>query len=198
MMSRNRPRDGGRHRHVIRASAMVPLVILLPLLLAPGLITACAGRAEPSKPVEASRFPDMSGYTPVDPDEYLRQTDNPGRPEKLVGYYFDTPDGIHCGFTQSPAAGCAGNNFPSIPPAKCDPVTGPVTVNSITTDSGLRKVALPTCGNGAAGKVLPPFHTLTVYGVTCGVDDKRMTACRDTKGRGFVLSPAWSGWLEHV
>jgi len=43
--------------------------------------------------------------------------------------------------------------------------------------------------------VLSPFHTLTVFGVTCGVDDKKMTACKDPQGRGFVLSPSWSGWI---
>jgi len=47
-------------------------------------------------------------------------------------------------------------------------------------------------------KQLPAFHTIIVNGVTCGVDDKKMTACKDPQGRGFILSPAWSGWLPNL
>ncbi|RIS84933.1 hypothetical protein D2E54_06285, partial [Mycobacteroides abscessus] len=47
-------------------------------------------------------------------------------------------------------------------------------------------------------KALPPFHSITVSDVTCGVDDKGTTACKDPQGRAFVLSPSWSGWIPKV
>lgn len=172
-----------------------PIAVLLSLIAA-GVSSACAATANPPAP---STFPDMSSYTPVNPEDYKRETDNPGRPTKMVTYGFTTPDGIGCTFDQKPSASCTGNNLPAIPPAKCDPVRGPVEVNGISTDIGLRQYGGSTCKDGSpVNKVLHPFHTVTVYGVTCGVDDKRMTACKDPPGRGFVLSPSWSGWLPHV
>ncbi|MBS9535178.1 hypothetical protein KIH27_16445 [Mycobacterium sp. M1] len=47
-------------------------------------------------------------------------------------------------------------------------------------------------------KTLPPFHSIALGGVICGVDDAGTTACKDPQGRGFVLSPKGSGWLPHV
>ncbi|MCV7235666.1 hypothetical protein [Mycobacterium branderi] len=175
----------------------IRLVAALPVLMA-GLISACAANAEPSGP---PKFPDMSSYASVKPDDYAQQLDNPGRPNKLTGYYFNTPDGIQCSFDQLPAAICTGNNLPAIPAPKCDPAKRIYPVNTISTQSGLSKTSGSSCNDNSFGKtnkVLPPFHKLTVYGVTCGVDDKKMTACKDPQGRGFVLSPSWSGWLPHV
>lgn len=183
---------------------MVRPIAVLQLLMAVGMIMACTSHAEPLKPSDTNRFPDVSGYTPVDPEDYERQLDNPGRPEKMVGYYFNTPDGVWCTFSQFPSAACTGNNLPGIPPAKCDAARRTYAINTISTDRGLSKTSGSSCNNESSEKseswtkVLPPFHTLTVYGVTCGVDDKKTTACRDPQGRGFVLSPSWSGWLPHV
>jgi hypothetical protein len=140
----------------------------------------------------------MSSYTPVNPDDYMWQSDNPGRPDKLTNYGFSTPDGVQCGFSQVPLASCSGNNLPSVPPAKCDPAQRAFGENEISTNGNVRQVSDTGCANTASGTVLPPFHTLTVYGVTCGVDDKGTTACKDPQGRGFVLSPSWSGWLPKV
>jgi hypothetical protein len=52
--------------------------------------------------------------------------------------------------------------------------------------------------NGQRIRMLPPLHKITVDGATCGVDDEGTTACKDAQGRGFILSPAWSGWLPKV
>lgn len=77
-------------------------------------------------------------------------------------------------------------------------------MNTISTDRGPSKTADRSCydtatsGGSPTNKVLQPFHTLTVYGVTCGVDDKGTTASKDPQGRGFVLSPSWSGWLPKI
>lgn len=184
---------------------MSRLISAVLVLMLTALSSACDAGArppvpgEPSHSVEPGKFPDMSGYTAVNPDEYKWQSDNPGRPNKITTYGFSTPDGIGCTFGQPPAASCVGNNFPAVSPAPCDPSNGPVESNAISTDHEMWQVGDPTCGGSiSTKKVLPPFHTLTVFGVTCGVDDKKMTACKDPQGRGFVLSPSWSGWIPKV
>ena len=187
---------------------MLRFVATLLVLAATGLSSACTATADTptptpappdaSKPIAPGTFPDMSSYTTVSPDDYMWQTDNPGRPYKLTNYGFTTPDGVQCGFGQIPLASCAGNNLPAVPPAKCDPAQRAFGDNEISTNGDLRQVSDTGCANTASSKVLPPFHTLTVYGVTCGVDDRGTTACKDPQGRGFVLSPSWSGWIPKV
>jgi hypothetical protein len=185
------------------------LITTLLFLTTLGLSSACNATADPpapsptdpSAPGSTRPFPDMSNYSAVNPDEYKWETDNPGRPTKLTTYGFNTPDGVRCTFGQSSSASCAGINLPGIPPAVCDPVQRVFRYNTISTSQGVQQwpQSRPTCtSNPSRGKVLPPFHTLTVYGVTCGVDDKGTTACKDPQGRGFVLSPSWSGWLPKV
>lgn len=72
-------------------------------------------------------------------------------------------------------------------------------MNEIGTNSGLRQTNSPyTMDPNNPFKTLPPFHSITVNGVVCGVDDSRTTACKDPNGQGFVLSPNGSGWLPHV
>jgi hypothetical protein len=177
---------------------MTRFVTALVLFTSVGLSSACTAIADPQKPVEQGKFPDISSYAPVNADDYMWQTDNPGRPNKITTYGFSTPDGIGCTFGESSSASCTGNNFPTIPAAHCDPAQGTYGENEISTDTGLRKISDTGCASNALSKVLPPFHTLTVYGVTCGVDDKGTTACKDPQGRGFVLSPSWSGWIPKV
>jgi len=135
---------------------------------------------------DTPQFPDFSKYAAVDVAEYQVDASTPGHPGSQV--VFLTPDGITCAFSLPSSAGCTGNNFPSVPPAKSG-------VNSISTDSQLDTTNAPIAA--AAARVLPPLHTITVDGVVCGVDDARTTACRDARGRGFVLSPNGSGWLAH-
>jgi len=181
-----------------------PIVVSLfsTLMVLPSACDAAARppiRSKPSHSVEPGKFPDMSGYTAVNPDEYKWQSDDPGRPNKITTYGFSTPDGIGCTFGQPPAASCVGNNFPAVAPAQCDLSNGPVEANAISTDHEMWQVGDPTCGGSiSTKKVLPPFHTLTVFGVTCGVDDTKMTACKDPQGRGFILSPSWSGWIPKL
>lgn len=181
---------------------MIRLITALMLFTTAGLASACTATADPPTPTtepksaDAARFPNMDNYTPANRDDYMWQTENPGRPNKLTTYGFSTPDGIGCTYGQSPSASCAGNNLPSIPPV-CDSGGKSYGANEISTDVGLRQVGMPCNGNSTA-KTLPPFHTLTVYGVTCGVDDKGTTACKDPQGRAFVLSPSWSGWIPKV
>lgn len=171
-----------------------------------GLSSACTATADPPAPtpapsIQPGTFPDISSYAPVNPDDYIEQLDNPGRPNKLIKYSFSAPDGIQCGFVQPPGASCGGNNLPSIAPAICDPTQGIYRYNLISTSQGVQQWPRggTDCSEGSPPhKLLPPFHTLTVYGVTCGVDDKGTTACKDPQGRGFVLSPSWSGWIPKV
>ena len=182
---------------------MIRLIAILVLLAATGLTSACSAAAdpptEPGMPRSAGNFPDITAYTPVNPDDYVRELDNPGRPKKRIGYFFTTPDGIRCLFDQPSLAACTGNNLPAVPPAPCDEATGKGSLNTISTDRGLHEYGSASCQeNSSLVEVLPPFHSLTVYGVTCGVDDKGATACKDPQGRGFVLSPSWSGWIPKV
>lgn len=145
------------------------------------------------------KFPDIDRYTPVDFDDYAIDTTTPGMPSS--GVYFRTPDGIICNFTLEQAQ-CVGNNFPAVPPLKTDPSRGLNGSNWIGTWTKLK----PTSGSGFPDgivhdqpvKTLPPMHSIAFYGMICGVDDARTTACKDSKGRGFILSPAWSGWLPKV
>ncbi|MFA4083404.1 hypothetical protein ONA92_17040 [Mycobacteroides salmoniphilum] len=167
-------------------------------LIGAAILSACTATAEPTTPTEptksgdASRFPDLSSYTPVNIADYRIDTTSPGHPSS--GTYFLTPDGITCNFPTL-AAQCTGNNFPGVPPA----ATG---VNWVGTMTQLRQTGDSIASGGIALgqqiKTLPPFHSITVSDVTCGVDDKGTTACKDPQGRAFVLSPSWSGWIPKV
>jgi hypothetical protein len=145
------------------------------------------GCCRPESHADATQFPDFSKYVAANVADYQVDASTPGHRASQV--VFLTPDGITCAFSSPPSAGCTGNDFPGVPPAASG-------VNSIATDAKLDTTNAPISGTDA--KALPPFHTLTVDGVVCGVDDARTTACRDARGRGFVLSPKGSGWLEHV
>lgn len=170
------------------------------------LVAAAAGVASalviaaPRAPADPVRFPDMSGYIPVNAHDYEMDASTPGMPATQV--FFLTPDGIQCRFRKPAAAGCVGNNLPAIPPVPANPASGVQGVNSIGTDTGLQQTneSYPADNKiqGRPIKNLPPFHTITVDGVICGADDSGTTACKDQQGRGFVLSPRGSGWLPHV
>lgn len=147
---------------------------------------------------DTPQFPDLSGYTPVDIADYRIDTTTPGHPSS--GTYFVTPDGVVCDFSTLQAQ-CSGNNLPAIPAAASDPARGLNRVNWIGTTTGLKQTNEGPVGytvHDQLLKSLPPFHSISVSGSICGVDDKGTTACRDAKGRGFILSPTWSGWLPKV
>ncbi|WP_322860847.1 hypothetical protein U8D42_23700 [Mycobacterium europaeum] len=153
------------------------------------LLTSCSAHAD------TPTFPDINNFTKVNVEDYTIGLPNTGR-TPLNTVYFLTPDGITCDFFSGQAQ-CTGNNFPGIPPA-----AEPGTVNAIGTTSGLVQSGNPIAPNGQVYghplKTLPPFHSITVDGVICGVDNSGTTACKDAQGRGFVLSPHGSGWLPHV
>lgn len=142
----------------------------------------------PESSTDTMRFPDLANYTPVDVAGFQVDASTPGH--RATQVVFLTPDGITCAFSVPAAAGCTGNNFPGVPPAAAG-------VNSIATNSALDTTNAPIARTPAL-KTLPPLHTLTVNGVTCGVDDKRTTACKDSQGRGFVMSTKGTTWLPHV
>lgn len=180
---------------------MIRFALTLVLLASIVLTSACTASAEPHESGGPVAFPDMSGYTAANPDDYAQALDNPGRPEKLIKYAFDTPDGVRCSFGKPASASCGGNNLPAVSPATCDSVQGIYRYNVMSTSRGLQQWprGSSNCSEDSPPhKVLPPFHTLTVNGVVCGVDDKGMTACKDPQGQGFVLSPSWSGWIPKV
>jgi hypothetical protein len=165
-------------------------VLLAPGIVGAALVSACNAHAEPPA------FPDMSGYAQVDPKDYGVQSENPGRPYPLTLTFFLTPDGVLCDFLASQAQ-CMGNNFPGLPPAPPSS-NGAARVNWIGTVSGLQTSPAASEPLRDGVKTLPPRHSISVDGAVCGVDDEGTTACKDSQGRGFVLSPHGSGWLKHV
>jgi hypothetical protein len=176
----------------VRSSALA--LIVKPLAITTGvvaiaLLSACTAHTKP----EPGKFPDISGYTPVNVDDYRIDTSSPGFSSNQV--VFLTPDGIPCTFAFK-GAGCTGDNLPGISPKDKNPYT------YIDTAVGIQRAgSTPYVDNMIRDqqiKTVPPFHSITVDGVTCGVDDEKTTACKDSQGRGFVLSPTWSGWLPKV
>ena len=172
--------------------ARTPLTVTAAVVGA-AMIGICSAHAD------TSAFPDLSRYTPVKVQDYEIDTSIPGAPPKQI--VFITPDDIECDFNAGSAV-CTGSNFPGLPPQQVNSGIGNVVINSISTSSGLSVTdgaSLPdNIFHGAPIKVLPPFHSITVDGVLCGVDNSRTTACIDPQGRGFVLSRRGSGSLPHV
>lgn len=160
-------------------------------VLVTAMISACNAQADPPS------FPDLSGYAPANPGDYAISYPNSGRTTPLQVVAFISPDGVECAFGNPPSAGCTGNNLPGLPSAAPSSSGAPRLI-SISTGSTPRPTGTPIDTNGQPLKTLPPFHSLTVNGVICGVDDSGMTACKDPQGRGFVLSPHGSTWLPHV
>ncbi|MGL0714369.1 hypothetical protein ACJROI_12530 [Mycobacterium avium subsp. paratuberculosis] len=154
-------------------------------------ISACAAHAD-SPP-----FPDLSGYTPVNPADYTLTYPNSGRPTPLQLIAFRTPDRVSCAFSNPPSAGCSGDNLPGLPPAASSSNGAPRAI-TISTGSGPQPTESPLDTNGQELKTLPPMHSITVDGVICGVDNSGTTACKDPQDRGFILSPHGSKWLPHV
>ncbi len=154
------------------------------------LLVCCRAQSEAEPP----RFPDIGKYAPVNVADYTIALPNPGR-APIDEVVFLTPDGIPCSFL-SDTAGCKGDNLPGTQAKDKNPFT------DIGTDSGIQPATSTPYSNGMIQghkiKTLPPLHSITVNGVTCGVDDAHMTACRDSRGRGFVMSPQGSDWLPHV
>jgi len=186
-----------RATHLDRKALIVKPLLIAASVVAAGLLSACTAHAKP----EPGKFPDISGYTPVHVDDYRIDTTSPGHPTSAT--YFLTPDGIVCGFSPGLGAGCTGNGFPATPPQPWDPAAGLTGVNSIDTITGLGTSNAPISMDnktilGQRIKTLPPFHSIAIYGAICGVDDEKTTACKDSQGRGFVLSPTWTEWLPKV
>lgn len=156
------------------------------------------GVQAPASHADPPPFPALGGYAPVNIADYRIDTTTPGHPSS--GTYFLTPDGVVCNFS-SLQPQCRGNNLPAIPPAASEPSKGLNRSNWIGTVTGLKQTneGSPTdTFNGQPIKTLPPLHSITIGSAICGVDNQGTTACKDAQGRGFILSPAWSGWLPKV
>ena len=151
----------------------------------------------PYSQADSPRFPDLSHYTSVHPQDYLIAFDNPGRrPTPMT--YFLSPNGVVC-VIDGEGAACFGDNLPSVPA----PGGRESRVTYMDTQKGLYQSSNPgyvdgTEIRGQTIRPLAPFHSINVEGVVCGVVDRGTTACKDTLGRGFILSPTWSGWLPKV
>jgi hypothetical protein len=147
---------------------------------------------------DTPKFPDIDSYPPVNVQDYMIELPNPGRaPTKKV--YFATPDGVPCSFAPSSggitgAAGCSSAHLPGVAPL------GLYTSISTTRAPYATHSSPYTDGSIQGHKLvsLPPFRSISVDGMICGVDDKGTTACKGPQGRGFILSQSWSGWLPKV
>lgn len=152
----------------------------------------------PNAQADIPAFPDLSGYTPVNVQDYAIALPNPGR-TPIEDVAFVTPEGVQCSFlpgvggTQG-SAGCTSDHFPGAvtdgPYAYIDTISGIQTAGSTPYADGSVQ--------GHKISVLPPFHSISVEGMICGVDDNGTTACKDPQGRGFILSSSWSGWLPKI
>jgi hypothetical protein len=155
------------------------------------LIVGCRTESHAGPPA----FPDLSSYKPVNVSDYTITLPNPGR-TAFGQVFFLTPDGIACDFTNPAAAGCTGDNLPGVAAQDKNPYT------YAGTDGGIQPSTSTPYVNGTIQehqiKTLPPFHSITVNGVICGVDGSGTTACKDPQGHGFVLSPQGSASLPHT
>lgn len=145
-------------------------------------IGAPVGAAEPSP------FPNLDTYTPVNPDDYKIDAASPGHPQ-AARIYFTTPDGLQCAFNSPPSAGCTGE-LPGIPNRDNSEYYAAATYLT-----GFQRISKEDSASVGA-RALPPFRSITVNGVVCGVDDTGMTACKDAQGRAFILSPQGSRSLH--
>lgn len=164
------------------------MAIAVSMTSALAVLCACHANAEPPK------FPDLNAYVAANVDEYVILLPNVGR-EANKRVYFVTPDGVRCNFLMD-SAGCTGDNIPGISDKDKNPYT------YVATGTGIRPTASTPFVDGKIQghelKVLPALHSITVNGVVCGVDDAGTTACKDTDGRGFVLSKRGSTWFPKV
>lgn len=138
-------------------------------------------------------FPDPSGYPRVNVYDYGIALANPQR-DPTTAIYFLTPDGIPCNF-HTGSIECIGN-VPGVPDNDKNPFT------SVSTDTGIRAATSTPYTNGSIQghplKALPPLQALAAGGTFCGVDGSGATACKDSNGRGFVISQQGTRWLPHV
>ncbi len=158
------------------------------------VVLAATISVAPSASAAPLSFPDLSRYAPVNPADYTIELANTGGPSIPV-VYFVTPDGIPCTFTDG-SAGCIGDNLPGIQSKDKNPYTYVDTVSGIQRAGSTQFVDNKV--HGTPIKQLPAMHSISVGGVTCGVDGAGQTACRDSENEGFILSPSWSGWLKHT
>ena len=150
-------------------------------------------------------FPELSRFIPVNPADYGVTQMTPGHTNVFTEFL--TPDGIPCDFADTPwmeaSAGCTAGTLPgvSVPAPTVDYFDNGrqrhAGVFGISTNIWLRTFSDPPPETSQL-RALPPGHSISQYGVTCGVDDSQMIACIDPKGRGFMLSPRWSGWLPQA
>ncbi len=154
-----------------------------------GLVAMSACTKSHADPV----FPDPSGYPRVDVFDYGIPLPNPPH-DPTNAIYFLTPEGIPCNFHTGSVA-CIGS-IPGVPDNAKSPYT------SVSTDSGIQAATSTPYSDGSIQghpiKALPPQQALAAGGAFCGVDASGATACKDSQGRGFVISQQGTRWLPRV
>lgn len=161
------------------------------LILTGLALVACTVAAPPISADPPQKFPDLNGFTSVDPTPYAMT----GRWGTF--YTFSTSDGsIGCNNQNGMTVTCGGD-LPGIPPTAPDKGTGKCSVAGPDTsgDSSHPYVL------GRNGGSCPPFTTKVLNAgqklaggdIQCIVGESNLVACINTKdGHGFVLRPEGS------
>ncbi|AFM18974.1 hypothetical protein Mycch_4260 [Mycolicibacterium chubuense NBB4] len=152
------------------------------------LLSACSPAVEQAAASPPTPdFPDLSGYTPVDTQEYMQSY------PYFRGFDLVTPDGQQCNHNAMNSLG-----DPSRMTLTCDgprPDQGPGTweVRVATDQAATIEQTEPLDPSYPADpsmrpKQLPAMHKITYQSIECGADATGMTACR-VGDHGFVLTP---------
>jgi hypothetical protein len=156
-------------------------------------LSATALGCHPQAHADPPPFPNLDSFAPVRAQDFsVRLPLHPHDPTSTL--YFVTPQGVACNFLTGSVA-CAGN-VPGVAPADASPFT------AVSTANGVQAVASTPYSNGTIEGLpiqpLPSAHSLAGGGSICGVDNTGTTACKDSKRRGFVISPRGTAWLPNV
>lgn len=134
-------------------------------------------------------FPDITGFTQVDPAQFARPLTRSQRWES--GYFFfRTPDGISCAI--GPTSWCVGAlpGLTARQQSACSSVHQGESPTEPFAYGQSDQACVPT-----DDPILTPGHKLTIdaYEITCAVGTGSTTACINTAtNHGFVLRPSGS------
>jgi hypothetical protein len=150
----------------------------------------------PSAAADPQQFPDLSGYTEVNSNDYLTYS-----AYSTTGAQFVTPGGYRCRMSYvSKAAASLIQCWGALPGTSHNlvgvsyPPAAAATLADKDPSAMERYQWMDGPGNWHDGTVspdaykpVPPHSKVTYRDETCGVDES-MTAC-EFRGHGFVLSP---------
>jgi hypothetical protein len=143
-----------------------------------------------STPPPVPGFPDLSRFTPVDPQTYMLSY------PYFSGFGFATADGQDCGHNGMNSLDDPSQLMLSCEGPRPDKGPGSWEITVATNAPATIEQAPPprrlnprhTPDPSMTSKPLPPMHRLTFKDIECAVDDQDTLACR-VGPHGFVLTP---------